>query len=174
MVEEIQPQLQSAVSTQNLRDMVDESLKNQPETTQLDLQDQEIDDLGVIIDTLSKFEYLEELNLSNNQFTGLPDDLSLLKSITNLNLQNILLDDFEQGCQAIATMPQLRSLHINLQTESQVDLLMRYLPELEYLNGLPVERDAANTVESSVVHEDGGIDDALAAVQQEALNAGNE
>lgn len=51
---------------------------------------------------------------------------------------------------------------------------MRYLPELEYLNGLPVERDAANTVESSVVHEDGGIDDALAAVQQEALNAGNE
>ena len=72
----------------------------------------------MIIDTLSKFEYLEELNLSNNQFTGLPDDLSLLKSITNLNLQNILLDDFEQGCQAIATMPQLRSLHINLQTES--------------------------------------------------------
>ena len=48
--------------------MVTENLANQPDTTFLDLQDQEIEDLNVIVDLLSQFQYLEELNLSNNQF----------------------------------------------------------------------------------------------------------
>lgn len=38
-------------------------------------------------------------------------------------------------------MPALRSLSINLQEEEQVDLIMRNLPDLEHLNGLPVDRD---------------------------------
>ena len=46
--------------------MVAENLLNQPETTFLDLNDQEIEDLDVIMDQLEKFELLEELNLSNN------------------------------------------------------------------------------------------------------------
>ena len=56
------------MSQQNLKDMVQENLQNQPDTTFLDLQDQEIEDLDVIMDVLPQFEYLEELNLSNNQF----------------------------------------------------------------------------------------------------------
>ena len=44
----------------------------------------------------------------------------------------------------MATIPELRSLEINLTEEDQVDLIMRHLPELEYLNGLPVERDTLN------------------------------
>lgn len=44
--------------------------------------------------------------------------------------------------ESIATLPSLRSLYVNLQTEDQVDMIMRYLPNLEYLNGLPVDRDA--------------------------------
>jgi len=43
---------------------------------------------------------------------------------------------------SIATLPVLRSLYVNLQTEDQVDLIMRHLPNLEYLNGLPVDREA--------------------------------
>ena len=39
-------------------------------------------------------------------------------------------------------MPMLRSLQIDLQEEEQVDLLMRMLPDLEFLNSLPVDRDA--------------------------------
>lgn len=42
----------------------------------------------------------------------------------------------------MATLPNLRSLYINLQEEEQVDLLMRKLPNLEYLNRLPVDREA--------------------------------
>ena len=42
---------------------------------------------------------------------------------------------------SLATMPNLKSLFINLHEEEQVDLVMRTLEDLEYLNGLPVERD---------------------------------
>ena len=89
--------MQQSASTQNLQDMVQENLQNQPDTTFLDLQDQEIENLSVIMDSLSKFEYLEELNLSNNQLQGLPADLSSLKTVANLNLQNIAFDDFEKS-----------------------------------------------------------------------------
>ena len=37
--------------------------------------------------------------------------------MANLNLQNIVFDDFEQSVEAIGTLPNLRSLYINLQTE---------------------------------------------------------
>ena len=42
----------------------------------------------------------------------------------------------------LATMPSLKSLYINLQVEEQVDLIMRLMPELLFLNSLPVDRDA--------------------------------
>ena len=68
--------------------------------------------------------------------------MSNLRNVANLNFQNIAFEDFEKSVKSIATVPQLRSLYINLESEDQVDMIMRYLPELEYLNGLPVERDA--------------------------------
>lgn len=82
-------------------------------------------------------------------------------------MQNIVFENFEQSVESIATLPALRSLYINLQTEDQVDLIMRLLPSLEYLNGLPVDRDALD--------EDGDqLDPALLAVQQEAIANGGE
>lgn len=39
------------------------------------------------------------------------------------------------------TLPSLKSLFINLNMEDQVDLIMRTLTELEFLNGLRVERE---------------------------------
>lgn len=120
------------------------------------------------MDVLPRFEYLEELNLSNNQLQGLPDDMSQLKSVANLNLQNVAFNDFEQSVQSIATLPQLRSLYINLQTEDQVDLIMRYLPNLEYLNGLPVDREALD----EDTQNDGDTHDRINAVDDEALKNG--
>ena len=38
-------------------------------------------------------------------------------------------------------MPKLTSLYLNLHEEEQVDLVMRTLVNLQYLNGLPVERE---------------------------------
>ena len=44
---------------------------------------------------------------------------------------------------------------------------MRYLPNLEYLNGLPVDREALDEDE-----EDESQTNAQAAIQQEAMNNG--
>jgi hypothetical protein len=40
--------------------------------------------------------------------------------------------------QSLYSIPNLRSLYINLTIEEQVDYIMRSLPNLLYLNGLPV------------------------------------
>lgn len=53
----------------NLLDLITENLATQPNTNYLDLKDNEIGDLEIIIEQLSQFANLEELNLSNNPFT---------------------------------------------------------------------------------------------------------
>ena len=131
----------SSNSKQNLFDSVQQYLTEQPDSNVLDLTDQEIVDLTVIYDQLTRFNELKELNLSNNNFTRLPIDMSKLHKVENLNLQNIEFSDFSQCVKSLATMPALRSLYINLTEEEQVDLIMKNLPNLEYLNGLPVDRD---------------------------------
>ena len=131
----------SSNSKQNLFDSVQQYLTEQPDSNVLDLTDQEIVDLTVIYDQLTRFNELKELNLSNNNFTRVPTDMSKLHKVENLNLQNIEFSDFSQCVKSLATMPALRSLYINLTEEEQVDLIMKNLPNLEYLNGLPVDRE---------------------------------
>ena len=64
-------------------------------------------------------------------------------------------------------MPVLKSLYINLNEEEQVDQIMRLLPELEYLNGLPVDRDALEDDENL---EPTTQNDPAMAIQQEVSN----
>ena len=61
-------------------------------------------------------------------------------------------------------MPTLKSLYINLQEEEQVDLIMRNLPDLEYLNGLPVDRD------DDEENEEPTVQNSSSAVQRELSN----
>jgi Leucine-rich repeat (LRR) protein len=104
----------------------------------------EIEDIEPLIELISQFQGLEELNLSNNLFTQLPADLSSWHAIANINLSNIQIEDFEACVHSLSTLRNLKSLYINLFEESQVDQIMRILPDLEFLNGLPVDREALN------------------------------
>ena len=70
--------------------------------------------------------------------------MSQWHSVANLNLSNLSIQSFNDCVASLATLPNLKSLYVNLFEEAQVDLVMRDLPELEYLNGLPVDRDALN------------------------------
>ena len=49
--------------------------------------------------------------------------------------------DFIATVDSLATLPELKSLYINMTEEDQVDLIMKKLPVLEFLNGLPVDRE---------------------------------
>jgi hypothetical protein len=51
-------------------------------------------------------------------------------------------------------MPRLTSLFINLHEEDQVDLVMRVLENLEFLNGLPVERDGEEGGEDEIEEQE--------------------
>ena len=49
--------------------------------------------------------------------------------------------NFEKVVESLGKLPNLKSLYTNLFDEKEVDLIMRNLTELEFLNGLPVERE---------------------------------
>ena len=74
----------------------------------------------------------------------MPADLSTWAQVANMNLADIDFDNFEEAIHSLATLPNLQSLYINLFEESQVDHVMRLLPDIDYLNGLPVDREALN------------------------------
>lgn len=38
-------------------------------------------------------------------------------------------------------MPNLHDLKLNLYLEEHVDLILKLMPQLQFLNGLPVERE---------------------------------
>ena len=72
----------------------------------------------------------------------MPEDLTdIFPSLQNLNIKGIVFDDFNSTISCLATVPNLKSLYINLTEEEQVDFLMQTLPDLEFLNGIPVERE---------------------------------
>jgi len=65
-----------------------------------------------------------------------------MAQIEELNLNGNPIDDLIAAVDTLKTMPNLKSLQINLHEEEQVDYLLRTLIDLELLNGLAVEREA--------------------------------
>jgi len=80
--------------------------------------------------------------LADNHIRKLPLDMSAMAQIEELNLNGNPIDDLIAAVDTLKTMPNLKSLQINLHEEEQVDYLLRTLIDLELLNGLAVEREA--------------------------------
>ena len=68
--------------------------------------------------------------------------MSPLHQITDLNISGNPIEDLAAVVESLQTMPRLENLQINLHLEEEVDYLLRQLPELKFLNGIVVERDA--------------------------------
>ena len=60
------------INQDNLYNLLQDMLNDQPEIETLDLNDQEIDDLGEILQPLTQLQRLNDINLSNNGFSSLP------------------------------------------------------------------------------------------------------
>jgi len=93
-------------------------------------------------DLLGRFTELRKINLSDNFIRKLPNDLSPLAQIVELDLSGNPIDNLNLAVESLQTMPVLTSLFINLHEEEQVDYLLRSMPGLSVLNGLEVESDA--------------------------------
>ena len=50
-------------------------------------------------------------------------------------------ENFEEMIESLLTVPNLKSLYVNLEHEEQVDDLMKKMGALEFLNGIPVEHE---------------------------------
>ena len=77
-----------------------------------------------------------QLSLAENRIKSLPNDLSMLRGIESINLNNNLIKDVMGTAVALKSLPRLKALNINLNSEEEVDFLIRTLPNLEFLNGL--------------------------------------
>ena len=68
--------------------------------------------------------------MADNRFVSVPHDLSCLEHVEDINLNGNIFEDLKQVILALTTMPSLRSLHINLHEEEQVDFIFRNMPNL--------------------------------------------
>ena len=64
-------------------------------------------------------------------------------SIEALDLRDNMIEDiyYTVGEEVQRYMPNVKDLKMNLYDEDHVDYIMRVMPQLQYLNGLPVERE---------------------------------
>jgi hypothetical protein len=89
------------------------------------------------------------LQLNNNSiyrlFEGeIPDSPAV--NVVSLDICENPLEDVNSIISEVQMMmPNLTSLRINLYDEDHVDFIIRSMVKLEYLNGLPVERDSMSS-----------------------------
>ena len=99
---------------------------------------------------MSKFDHLEDLELSDNGFISLPSDISCLKSLTSLNVSGSAFKDLGQVVAALKTIPGLKKLYISLKEKPDFDFISSALPNLELLNDKPVHESKNSPKDSAV------------------------
>jgi hypothetical protein len=110
-----------------------------------------------LLPILAQFPSLETLNLTNNNLRSLPSDLSSLKQLHSLHINNNLFEDFNELVKALQTLPSLKVLSLNLHHNEEVELVLNVLTNLQVLNDqgtlcvsiLEIEHDEGNQKEGS-------------------------
>ena len=109
--------------------------QNNIEDAILNLSNKNItDDANVFKEIISSYPNVQNLNLSDNQLTYIPSDLSLLKKLKFLDIQRNPFSDFNKLVEALTSLPNLINLNINLKDKDEVELIFQKLPNLEVLN----------------------------------------
>lgn len=109
---------------------------------ELDLEGQELEDLVEVTKALLKMRNLISLNLSGNLIRELPVNFSQLQELETLNLNENEIEDIYSAVLILSHIKNLRSLFMNLTQEDEVDYILTNLPDLQHLNGLPINKDS--------------------------------
>ncbi len=94
----------------------------------------DIQDLAPFLPLLSKFEYLEELELAENALIALPANLSLLKGLASLTLTGNSFADIKTLAESLKTLPALKRLNLLPCEKEDRAILAGSLPQLEQIN----------------------------------------
>ena len=109
--------------------------QNNAEETSINLSNKNItDEANIFKELISSFPNVINLDLSDNQLTYLPEDLSPLNKLQFLDIQRNPFSDFNKLVDALTTLPNLIHLNINLKDQQEVELIFQKLPNLEVLN----------------------------------------
>ena len=109
--------------------------QNNAEETSINLSNKNItDEANIFKELISSFPNIINLDLSDNQLTYLPEDLSPLNKLQFLDIQRNPFNDFNKLVDALTTLPNLIHLNINLKDQQEVELIFQKLPNLEVLN----------------------------------------
>ena len=135
-----------------MTNVVQQLEKRQPDIQSLDLSNQQIDILtDEIVQHLLRFQNLDDLNLSDNQFKNLPCSFKQLK-LKQLNLRGTGLQTLE-ACIILNDIKSLEELNIDLK-EGEQEYIETFLPQLFMLNGTQMKIDVQEVPELSLPTED--------------------
>eukprot|EP00761_Pharyngomonas_kirbyi_P009681 gb/GECH01009699.1/.p1 GENE.gb/GECH01009699.1/~~gb/GECH01009699.1/.p1 ORF type:complete len:965 (+),score=295.88 gb/GECH01009699.1/:1-2895(+) len=146
---------QETISTTTTTHSTESSSTNELE--QIDLSHQKLEEIdSSMINYVASFKHLRYLDLSHNELSWLPADLSSWTSIEQINLIDNPISELSRMLPGLSSMPRLRHLEANL-TEEQEEELIIELTQIDTLNGVylndddPIEEGAgSNLLEKEV------------------------
>jgi hypothetical protein len=99
------------------------------------------DENDIFKELISSYPNIINLDISDNQITFLPEDLSPLSKLQFLDIQGNPFTDFNKLVDALTTLPSLINLNISLNEQEQVKLIFEKLPNLEILNEKKIKEE---------------------------------
>ena len=124
------------------------------EQTSLNLSNKNItDEANIFKEIISSYSNIVNLDISDNQLTFLPEEISSLTKLQFLDIQRNPFIDFNKLIDTLTLLPSLVNLNINLKDQEQVELVFLKLPNLEVLNEKKIKGQQMNDNENEIENE---------------------
>ena len=124
------------------------SLSSNPTMEYMDLSNQNLQSIDAFTHQILTNPCLKTINLQHNSISrlfmnGPPPANQVAAHIEGIDLRDNQICDllYTISEEIIPMFPCLKDLKLNLYDEDHVDFIMKNMPQLEFLNGLPVERE---------------------------------
>ena len=115
--------------------------------SKLDLSSRNISDNDQIFFKINNPENFLFVDLSKNNLTSLPNDLSTFQNLQNLDLSDNPFINYQNVGLSLSTIPNLEILKIDLSTQENAYFILSQLPNLKYLNDKPVKEDEKSPID---------------------------
>jgi hypothetical protein len=113
-------------------------INSNPRAEEVNLDGLGLDDLAPLLQPLSQLTRLRKLKIARNRMTSLPEDLSAIRTVENLDVSGNPVSGLNAVIRGLFTLPNLRHLHIDLPFETDEDEIIVSLHSLESFNGTPL------------------------------------